>query len=720
MSARAAEKGLSRSFKIAREKIDADKRTLEVAFSSETPVERWGENEILSHDKGDYNFDRLNDSHPLLLGHAEHDPDSQIGVIESARVDGDKIGRAIVRFGNSAKASEIFQDVIDGIRTLISVGYDRIGIVKSDKAKDGRVTTRYKWEPTHIAIVPVPADTKVGVGREKDGERGMKKRRCADCDGSGHCHCRDEDGDGDADCADCGGSGKCAECKGNGYIQTAKSKETVDSIKNLNAEEIAGQLTTEQKTKMRILFDKETPGGNGTLTVEESEKKVSEARTKAEVDFKARAKEITAVANELAKDHGSKNNGQMRDQIRVMANEALESGQSIADFKVRCLLEVTKAKPARQIGIADVTDNPSDYSLFRAIQSCIRRGGKCLPDGREGEVHTELVRQANSNSEVAGLGFSPQGFMIPHDVRAPFSPEFVRSRGTRDYQATLFGSGGAFVPSQLMPPVIELLRNRIVLDKCGVRQLSGLQGNVFIPRQEAASTAYSVPEIGALTASQAVLGQIALTPKRVGATGYYSKQFLFQSTPDAEAFVYDDYAKVIALKWDYLGLNGQGANDEPLGILNTPGIGTITFGATPTYIKIVRMETDIRTQNVMGPLVYVSTPGTKGSLKTVAEALTGATTIGGSQNAIWKPGRDPEEGMVNGYRALDSNQIPNNLVIAGDFSEFIRALWGGFDVVVEPYTKAPNAEWAITMNTWGDYAMRHPQAFEASTDAGNQ
>ena len=122
------QKGLSRSLRIARDKIDAEKRTVELAFSSESPVERWGENEVLSHDKGDYDFSRVaSGTHPLLLGHAEHDPNSQIGVIESARVDADKVGRAVVRFGNSDKANEIFKDVQDGIRQLVSVGYDITG-----------------------------------------------------------------------------------------------------------------------------------------------------------------------------------------------------------------------------------------------------------------------------------------------------------------------------------------------------------------------------------------------------------------------------------------------------------------------------------------------------------------------------------------------------------------------------------------------------------------
>jgi HK97 family phage major capsid protein len=289
---------------------------------------------------------------------------------------------------------------------------------------------------------------------------------------------------------------------------------------------------------------------------------------------------------------------------------------------------------------------------------------------------------------------------------------------TRDMQATVFPSGGAFVPTQLVVPVIEILRNRMILDTVGKRTMAGLQGNIVIPRQEAAATAYAVSEIGALTDTAQILGQIALSPRRVGATQTYSKQFVMQSSPDAEAFMRDDLFKVIALAWDRLGINGQGAASEPLGILNTPGIASIVFGATPTYIKIVAMETAIRAANVTDELAYLSTPTVKGALKTVAEALTGATTIGGSQNALWK-GKGPD-GEMNGYPAHDTNQIPGNQVLLGAFSQLIHAIWGGLDVVVDVFTKAKQGETVLTINTYGDFALRHPQAFCASADAGNQ
>ncbi|MCI0539079.1 MAG: HK97 family phage prohead protease [Verrucomicrobiales bacterium] len=105
---------------------------------------------------------RLNTGAPLLLN---HNTDAQIGVVESAKSDGDRKGRATVGFSRSPLGDEIFQDVKDGIRRLVSVGYI-IHETRMDGAKDGLVTVRAtRWEPFELSIVPVPADASVGVGR---------------------------------------------------------------------------------------------------------------------------------------------------------------------------------------------------------------------------------------------------------------------------------------------------------------------------------------------------------------------------------------------------------------------------------------------------------------------------------------------------------------------------------------------------------------------------
>lgn len=156
---------LNRTFTFERASVNDESRTVELSFSSEAEVERWFGYEILSHAPGAMNAQRLNDGGALLVN---HDWDDQVGVIESVRIDADRKGRAMVRFGKSPRAEEIFQDVKDGIRKLVSVGY-RILAAKVTETRDGYdVYTITEWEPYEISIVSVPADVTVGVGRSAE------------------------------------------------------------------------------------------------------------------------------------------------------------------------------------------------------------------------------------------------------------------------------------------------------------------------------------------------------------------------------------------------------------------------------------------------------------------------------------------------------------------------------------------------------------------------
>ena len=142
--------------------IDEDNRTVELAFSSEFPVERGYGMEVLDHAPNSVKLERLNNGAPLLVN---HNADDQVGVVETARVDGDKTGRAVVRFGTSQRAKEIFEDVRTGIRKGISVGYY---ILKSKREqRDGVETVRATlWEPLEISVASIAADWKgSGVGR---------------------------------------------------------------------------------------------------------------------------------------------------------------------------------------------------------------------------------------------------------------------------------------------------------------------------------------------------------------------------------------------------------------------------------------------------------------------------------------------------------------------------------------------------------------------------
>ncbi len=152
-----------------RDHVDADLRTVKMGVSSEEPVYRqqFGRNEVLDHspDSIDMGFMQSKTA-PLLLG---HDPDDQIGVIESFYLDeSSRRTKAVARFSQSEKATEIFRDVVDGIRRNISVGYT-VQQHQRDTVGGEDVQRVTRWTPLEASIVAIPADqsTLVGVGRSQ-------------------------------------------------------------------------------------------------------------------------------------------------------------------------------------------------------------------------------------------------------------------------------------------------------------------------------------------------------------------------------------------------------------------------------------------------------------------------------------------------------------------------------------------------------------------------
>ena len=152
---------LHRAMDMSAKSVDEKKRTVEIAVSSELAVDRSFGKEILVHESGAIDMGFVASGRaPLLL---DHDPERQIGVIESVELSGDRVLRAKVRFGRSALAQEVFQDVVDGIRSNVSVGYRVNKMERSTTNKDEYLVR--SWSPLEVSVVSIPADPSVGVGR---------------------------------------------------------------------------------------------------------------------------------------------------------------------------------------------------------------------------------------------------------------------------------------------------------------------------------------------------------------------------------------------------------------------------------------------------------------------------------------------------------------------------------------------------------------------------
>ena len=163
------EESLQRSFEFDRNKIDEESRTIEIGVSSEEPVMRNFGYEVLGHREEEIDMSFMAQGRsPLLL---DHDSTKQIGVVERFGIDKDnKRTVAKVRFSKSRMAQEVFEDVKDGIRQNISVGY-QVNKMEKEGEREGIPVYRVQgWTPLEVSAVSIPADQSrlVGFGRSKD------------------------------------------------------------------------------------------------------------------------------------------------------------------------------------------------------------------------------------------------------------------------------------------------------------------------------------------------------------------------------------------------------------------------------------------------------------------------------------------------------------------------------------------------------------------------
>jgi HK97 family phage major capsid protein/HK97 family phage prohead protease len=374
-----------------------------------------------------------------------------------------------------------------------------------------------------------------------------------------------------------------------------------------------------------------------------------------------------------------------------LGQQLIESGRSIDEARAAVLDKMNiQLEPvtmsAAEIGLSEKESR--SFSFLRAINYLSNPSDRNAREAAAFEIEA-------SEAAAAKLSRQSRGITVPQDVLR------------RDLNVGTSTAGGNLVATELdAGSFIDLLRNASALDQAGATVLTGLTGNVAIPRQSGAATAYWVAESGSPTESQQTVDQVSLVPRTVAAFTDYSRKLIIQSSIDVENMVRNDLARVIALKIDYAGLYGTGASNEPLGLKNTTGIGTEDFAAaTPTFAEVVALESDVATANaLLGTPVYLMNAAMRGSLKTKPkDAGSGLFVMEGE--------------LVNGYRGVLSNQVASGDLWFGNFADLIIGYFSGLDLMVDPYTHSTSATVRVTAMQDCDIAIRHPESFSRGNDS---
>jgi HK97 family phage major capsid protein/HK97 family phage prohead protease len=597
-------------------------RTFEFPFSSEYPVKRYFGNEILSHDQGAADLSRLNDGGAVLFN---HDMNKPIGVVESAYIGEDKRGYAKIRFSRNKFASEVLEDVKDGILRGISFGYQ---INDIDETEDGMLAR--SWSVHELSVVTVPADPTIGFGR------------------------------------------------------------------SLISPSQGNSITMEDKSPQQEIISAEESASPSVRTMEESTKETAvEAEKSVEIDIKAEVQRAidennarTAAITSLCREFGKYGAEELTDSL-------IKSNKSPAEAKA-AILDLVKNKAEAvntPIRSTDMSTNEvgldqkeiKRFSFLRALNALAN------PTDRQAQEAAAFEREV---SDAASKKYEKpaNGILVPNEVLS------------RDLNVGTATAGGNLVPTELLAgSFIDILRKRMAVMATNPTMLTGLSGNVSIPRMTSTSTAYFVGESGAPTESQQAFDQVNMTPKTIGAFVDYSRRLLLQSSIDVETMIRDDIAKVIATKLDNAAIYGSGSSNEPLGIKDTTGVGTSTITTFGTFAEYIALETDVAAANAdVANMFYLINASARGALKSTEKATnTGQFVF--------------ENGEINGYPAIVSNQLANNDVLFGDFSQFVIGMWSGLDLTVDPYANATSGSVRIIALQDVDFAVKQPTAFSFGT-----
>ena len=571
--------------------VDEENRRVRIGVSSEEPVERSFGMEVLGHSPEDINMEFMESGRaPLLL---DHDMTKQIGVIEEFKLD-QTANRtiAVVRFGRSALAEEVFRDVLDGIRMNISVGYrvDKLTRMK-DKDED---YYRASWTPLEVSSVSVPADQSrlVGVGRSKE------------------------------------------------IAEKAKVQIMSNEKQEINLDEVR-----------------------------------SESAEAAKKEFARNSKEIL----DLAVKHNK----------RDLAHQAISEGKSVEEFRGILLDNISNDTPLetpKDIGLTE--KETKRFSLLRAINAMAN------PTDRRAQEAAKFEFEA-SEAAQRSYGQTAQGIMLPDEV--------LRNWNQRDLSA---GSDGDLIGQDYRAgDFIDVLRNNSAVMPLAT-MLNGLSGDVKIPRKTAAaSAAFISSEGGAAGESELTVGNVSMSPKSLGAFTDITRQLMIQSSIDVENLVRNDLAASMAIAIDDAALEGSGSSGNPTGITNTSGINTVSLSsaAAPTFSEMVQMETAIRVDNaLLGDLAYIVHPTNYGTLKTTEKASNTAQFVAVNDE-------------INGYRAVVSPQLTANNYVFGNFNDLLIGMFGGLDIVVDPYTSSSSGTVRIVALQSVDVAVRHAVSFCAAS-----
>ena len=345
-----------------------------------------------------------------------------------------------------------------------------------------------------------------------------------------------------------------------------------------------------------------------------------------------------------------------------------------------------------------------NFSIIKAAQASI--SGNWSQAAREREINEELSARA---------GRSSSGFFVPD-----------AGWQKRAYVTSSGAAGGDLVQTQILSDsFIDALRKRLAVTELGATLLTGNVGNLSIPKRTGSSTAYwfGGDNADSITESTGTIGTVSLTPKSVAAYSKFSHLMKLQATPDIENLIRNDFISIVAEAIDAACINGSGSSSQPLGILNTTGIGSVaggTNGLAPTLDHMIDLKKAVAVDS--------ADSASAGFLTNSKVEAALAKLKDDQNNYLLSPyGSEVGTSRLCGRKMVISENVPSNLtkgsgsnlsgILYGNFQDLIIATWGTLEVETDISTDFAKGTTGIRVIQSVDCGVRHSESFSAMVDA---
>ena len=627
------------------EKRAAKEGEIELAISSEAPYERWFGIEVLRHTADSVDLTRLGDGrHPLLLN---HDTEKQIGVITSVRIDADAVLRGTARFSRSQLGQEIQQDVEDGIRSLVSVGYMIEEIEEVERAADGTLATKRRmsgdeferemraqhgdgffrsglaaarakgqeppvfvvtrWCPFEGSIVPVPADTNVGVGRSAG-------------------------------------------------VEPASQTPAAPAAKAA------------------------APAAPSPILIVENRKMDTPVKSPADIELE-RVLGIIALGEQYAK-YLKPND----------AADAVRGSTTLDAFKEHIMARMQSAHSDIGAAAIGLTKKEAQrYSLGRMLQAKLTGNDKLA--GFEFECSRAVAQM---------VGAEPEGFFVPPDIfRRDFNVGTAAEAGNlvaTDFRGDMFTDAlrANMVMGQLGVTYLFGLRDNTDLPRKATPSTLGML-------TEIGSAAETAPVTAKATLSPKRIGgyvevsKQALIQSGIPLEGMIRDDLLMSAA--------------VLLENQGINGAGTGAEIRGLrNVVGVSTVTESTNGAAPTWSSIVDLETACANANAEpdARAGYLINTKTRGKLKQTQMGTnlpfvwqSGAQPLNSYRAAV-------TNNVPSNLTKGTSTTVASAALFGSDWSNVVIGTFGAPDVVIDPFTLAKTGQVAITLNMFADLAHRQP------------